>query len=92
MAVGQILVTPRPGRAGWAALSGCAFQWTSRLQNSHYGWFVGWAGLIALTPGFTGLNLGLAPDLSNRLGIAIQPTNIMLVVIVLDGRRGWRST
>jgi amino acid transporter len=84
VAVGQILVTlVLCELAGHMPLSGYAFQWTSRLQNSHYGWFVGWAGLMAFTPGFTGLNLGLAPILSNRLGIAITPTNMMLVAVAL---------
>ena len=84
VAVGQILVTLVLAElAGHMPLSGYAFQWTSRLQNSHYGWFVGWAGLMAFTPGFTGLNLGLAPILSNRLGIEITPTNMMLVAVAL---------
>jgi amino acid transporter len=84
VAVGQILVTLVLAElAGRMPLSGYAFQWTSRLQNSHYGWFVGWGGLMAFTPGFTGLNLGLAPILSNRLGIAITPTNMMLVAVAL---------
>lgn len=84
VAVGQILVTLVLAElAGHIPLSGYAFQWTSRLQNPHYGWFVGWAGLMAFTPGFTGLNLGLAPILSNRLGIEITPTNMMLVAVAL---------
>ena len=84
VAVGQILVTLVLAElAGRMPLSGYAFQWTSRLLNSHYGWFVGWAGLMAFTPGFTGLNLGLAPILSNRLGIEITPTNMMLVAVAL---------
>lgn len=82
--VGQILVSlVLADLAGRIPLSGYAFQWTSRLLNSHYGWFVGWAGLMAFTPGFTGLNLGLAPLLSSRLGIEITPTNIMIVTILL---------
>jgi amino acid transporter len=84
VAVGQILVAlVLADLAGRMPLSGYAFQWTSRLINSHYGWFTGWAGLMAFTPGFTGLNLGLAPILSSRLGIEITPTNIMLVTIAL---------
>jgi hypothetical protein len=64
-------------------LSGYAFQWTSRLASSHYGWFVGWAGLMAFVPGFTGLNLGLAPILSERLGLSLDKTSILIVVAVL---------
>jgi amino acid transporter len=84
VAAGQILVSlVLADLAGRIPLSGYAFQWTSRLLNSHYGWFVGWGGLMAFTPGFTGLNLGLAPILSNRLGIEITPVNMMLVTIAL---------
>jgi amino acid transporter len=84
VAVGQILVAlVLADLAGRIPISGYAFQWTSRLMNSHYGWFVGWAGLMAFTPGFTGLNLGLAPILMNRLGVEINPTNVMVVTILL---------
>src|SRR4051812_47850628 len=84
VAIGQVIVAlVLADLAGRIPLSGYAFQWTSRLVNSHYGWFVGWAGLMAFTPGFTGLNLGLAPILSSRLGIEITPTNIMVVTIAL---------
>lgn len=84
VAIGQILVAlVLADLAGRIPISGYAFQWTSRLVNSDYGWFVGWAGLMAFTPGFTGLNLGLAPILMNRLGIEISPTNIMVVTILL---------
>src|SRR5215211_1350803 len=55
VAAGQILVAlVLAERAGRLPLSGYAFQWTSRLRSSHYGWFVGWAGLMAFIPGFTG--------------------------------------
>jgi amino acid transporter len=84
VALGQILVAVvLADLAGRLPLSGYAYQWTSRLLNSHFGWFVGFAGLMAFMPGFTGLNLGLAPILSNRLGIEINPTNMMVVTIVL---------
>jgi len=84
VAIGQVLVAlVLADLAGRIPISGYAFQWTSRLVNSDYGWFVGWAGLMAFTPGFTGLNLGLAPILMNRLGVEINPTNVMIVTILL---------
>jgi amino acid transporter len=84
VAIGQIVVALVLAElAGRMPLSGYAFQWTSRLVNSHYGWFTGWAGLMAFTPGFTGLNLGLSPILLNRLGIPIDATSIMVTTIVL---------
>jgi amino acid transporter len=84
VAIGQLLVAGVLAElAGRMPISGYAFQWTSRLVNSHYGWFVGWAGLMAFTPGFTGLNLGLAPILMQRLGIDISPTTTLVVVVAI---------
>ena len=63
VAAGQILVAlVLAERAGRLPLSGYAFQWTSRLASSHYGWFVGWAGLMAFIPGFTGAEPRPGPD------------------------------
>ena len=84
VAIGQIIVAlVLADLAGRIPLSGYAFQWTSRLMNSHFGWFTGWAGLMAFTPGFTGLNLGLSPILLSRLGIEINVTTIAVTTIAL---------
>jgi amino acid transporter len=84
VAVGQIVVAlVLADLAGRIPLSGYAFQWTSRLRSSHFGWFTGWAGLMAFTPGFTGLNLGLSPILLSRLGVEVNVTTIMITTIVL---------
>jgi amino acid transporter len=84
VAIGQIIVAlVLADLAGRIPLSGYAFQWTSRLRSSHYGWFTGWAGLMAFTPGFTGLNLGLSPILLSRLGIEVNVTTIMVTTILL---------
>jgi amino acid transporter len=84
VAIGQIVVAlVLADLAGRIPLSGYAFQWTSRLMNSHYGWFTGWAGLMAFTPGFTGLNLGLSPILLNRLGIEISVASVAATTILL---------
>jgi amino acid transporter len=84
VSIGQILVALVLAElAGRMPISGYAYQWTSRLINSHYGWFVGWAGLMAFIPGFTGLNFGLAPVLLNRLGLEITATSTLVVVIIV---------
>ena len=84
VSIGQMLVALVLAElAGRMPISGYAFQWTSRLVSSHYGWFVGWAGLMAFTPGFTGLNLGLAPILMQRLGIEISSTSTLVVVVAI---------
>jgi len=70
VAIGQILVgLVLAELASRMPISGYAYQWASRLTNSHYGWFVGWLGLMAFIPGFTGLNYGLAGILLPKLGI-----------------------
>ncbi|HEY7605384.1 MAG TPA: amino acid permease [Actinomycetes bacterium] len=38
---------------------------------------------MAFIPGFSGLNLGLAPILSERLGLSLSKTSILVVVVVL---------
>ncbi|GFG50429.1 hypothetical protein CQY20_24360 [Mycolicibacterium agri] len=84
VSIGQLLVALVLAElAGRMPISGYAYQWTSRLINSHYGWFVGWAGLMAFIPGFTGLNFGLAPVLLNRLGIEITTTSTVVVVLIV---------
>lgn len=84
VSIGQLLVALVLGElAGRMPISGYAYQWTSRLMNSHYGWFVGWAGLMAFIPGFTGLNFGLAPVLLNRLGLEITTTSTVIVVLIV---------
>ena len=84
VSIGQLLVALVLAElAGRMPISGYAYQWTSRLINSHYGWFVGWAGLMAFIPGFTGLNFGLAPVLLNRLGIEITTTSTVIVVVLV---------
>lgn len=84
VAIGQILVALVLAElAGRMPISGYAYQWTSRLMNSHFGWFVGWFGLMAFIPGFTGLNFGLAPILLNRLGIEINQTTTLITVVAV---------
>jgi amino acid transporter len=41
-------------------LTGYAYQWSARLVNHHYGWFTGWAAVLAFTAGTAGLSIGMA--------------------------------
>ncbi|HEY8312493.1 MAG TPA: amino acid permease [Gemmatimonadaceae bacterium] len=36
-------------------ISGYAYQWSSRVGNSHIGWFTGWAALLAFVAGTAGV-------------------------------------
>ena len=44
-------------------LAGYAYQWSARLVNSTYGWFVGFAGLLYMTVGGGGDHVGVASPL-----------------------------
>jgi amino acid transporter len=74
-------------------LAGYAYQWSSRLVNSTYGWFVGFAGLLYMSVGGGAIMLGVASPLllsefnvnnpSARLvfGVAIL---LMLLPVVIN--------
>jgi amino acid transporter len=41
-------------------ISGYAYQWSSRVGNSHLGWFTGWAALLAFVAGTAGVGTTFA--------------------------------
>jgi amino acid transporter len=49
-------------------ISGYGYQWTARLVNPHYGFFVGWFLLIQFITGFPGTSQALAVTLNSMLG------------------------
>lgn len=49
-------------------LSGYGYQWTSRLVNPHFGFFVGWLLTLQFLTGFPGVCATLATQLGNWLG------------------------
>lgn len=59
--VGQFLVAlVMAGLAARFPLSGYGYQWTSRLANPHYGFFVGWLLMMQFVTGFPGVCQALA--------------------------------
>ena len=83
VALGQILVgLVLAELSSRMPISGYAYQWTSRLTNPHFGWFVGWLGLMAFIPGFTGLNYGLAGVLLPMVGVDPSAANLSMVAAV----------
>src|SRR3954469_4321797 len=40
-------------------LTGYAYQWSARIVNGHYGWFTGWAAMLAFTAGTAGLSIAM---------------------------------
>ena len=49
-------------------LSGYGYQWTSRLVNPHFGFFVGWLLTLQFLTGFPGVCATLASQIGNWLG------------------------
>ena len=49
-------------------LSGYGYQWTSRLVNPHFGFFVGWLLVLQFLTGFPGVCATLATQAGNWLG------------------------
>jgi amino acid transporter len=73
-------------------LAGYAYQWSARLVNSTYGWFVGFAGLLYMSVGGGAIMLGVASPLllsefnvtnpSARLVFAVALILMVLPVII----------
>ncbi len=62
--VGQLLVAlVMADLAGRFPLAGYGYQWTSRLTNSHFGYFVGWLLLMQFITGFPGVCQAFASTL-----------------------------
>ena len=73
-------------------LAGYAYQWSARLVNPTYGWFVGFAGLLYMSVGGGAIMLGVASPLllsefnvsnpSARLVFAVAIVLMLLPVII----------
>lgn len=65
-------------------LAGYAYQWSSRLTNSTYGWFVGFAGLLYMTVGGGAIMLlAAAPLLLSEFGVDAPSGSLLLTVAIL---------
>lgn len=62
-------------------LAGYAYQWTSRLNNSSYGWFTGFAALIGWVSGMTSLGYVFAGYLGSVLGWTMTHSLQIMVAI-----------
>jgi amino acid transporter len=63
-------------------LSGSGYQWSTRLVNPHYGFFVGWLILMQLLTGFPGVCHTLATALCNSLGAESNSPALVVGVAV----------
>src|SRR5215472_7845772 len=66
-------------------LAGYAYQWSARLVNSTYGWFVGFAGLLYMAVGGGAIMLGVASPLliSEFTSKTPSPRLVLSVAIIL---------
>jgi amino acid transporter len=65
-------------------LAGYAYQWSSRLVNSSYGWFVGFAGLLYMAVGGGAIMLGVAsPLLLSEFGVDKPSARLVLAVAII---------
>jgi amino acid transporter len=67
-------------------LTGYAYQWSARIVNGHYGWFTGWAAMLAFTAGTAGLSIAMgsvfAPYIwDNPTRGQIQLFGVVMIVI-----------
>jgi amino acid transporter len=65
-------------------LAGYAYQWSSRLVNSTYGWFVGFAGLLYMSVGGGAIMLGVAsPLLLSEFNVTNPSARLVLTVALI---------
>ena len=65
-------------------LAGYAYQWSSRLVNSTYGWFVGFAGLLYMAVGGGAIMLGVAaPLLLSEFNVTTPSPQLVLTVAII---------
>jgi amino acid transporter len=82
---GQVLVALVVAELGTRIpLAGYAYQWSARLVNPTYGWFVGFAGLMYMTVGGGAIILLVAaPLLISEFGVTATPHLTLAVAIVI---------
>jgi amino acid transporter len=83
--VGQVLVALVVAELSTRIpLAGYAYQWSSRLVNPSYGWFVGFAGLMYMTVGGGAIILLVAaPLLISEFGVTATPHLTLAVAIII---------
>lgn len=65
-------------------LAGYAYQWSARLVNSSYGWFVGFAGLLYMAVGGGAIMLGVAsPLLLSEFNVTSPSPRLVFAVALI---------
>ena len=68
---------------GRIPVAGYAYQWSSRLANARFGWFVAVCGLIGFAVGCAGTIYGVTPYFMSEFGIAYSVNAQILSAVVL---------
>jgi amino acid transporter len=68
---------------GRIPVSGYAYQWSSRLTNARFGWFVATAGLIGFGVGCAGTIYGVTPFFLTEFGVNVTTASNVIGAIVL---------
>ena len=64
-------------------ISGYGYQWTSRLVNPHFGFFVGWFLLIQFITGFPGTSQAMAVTISSMLGGESSGWTVSMITLAI---------
>jgi len=64
-------------------ISGYGYQWTSRLVNPHFGFFVGWFLLAQFVTGFPGTSQAMAVTLNTMLGGESSGWVVSIITLVI---------
>lgn len=90
VAVGQYLIAKV-----MAALSvrfpiaGYGYQWTSRLVNPHFGFFIGWMLMIQFLTGFPGIAQTAAVAISGLLDLQLNENGVVFLTIMIISLVTW---
>lgn len=84
VACGQFLIAKVMARLSVRfPIAGYGYQWTSRLINPHFGFFIGWMLLAQFLTGFPGIAQTAAVTLAGVAGWSVSQQTIILLTIVI---------
>lgn len=90
VAFGQYLIAKvMAGLSVRFPIAGYGYQWTSRLVNPHFGFFIGWMLLIQFLTGFPGIAQTAAVTISGLLDMQINENGIILLTILIISLVTW---
>ena len=64
-------------------ISGYGYQWSARMMNPHFGFFVGWLLLIQFITGFPGTSEAMAVTISSMMGGASDGWGVVFITLAV---------